>query len=148
MLHEVEQEDSFSFTAQRPKAGLFSTHPLYQALVTMVDRIELSCYLSESSRPDGRFRPRDVAHFQSLIIARTGAEEHLSAPISFESLQNKALPLDRSDLDGEPYVDVIRVPLPDAVRFVVDLEKREDAAAFGDKTTPSIDRRLSHTCHK
>ena len=66
-------------------------------------------------------------HLQSLIIARTGWEHILSQPISFESLESKALPLDRADFDGRANVDVIRVPLPDAIRFVVDLEKQEDA---------------------
>ena len=72
-----------------------------------------------------------------MIVARTTAEEQLSAPISFESLHSKALPLDRIDFDGEPNVDVIRVTLPDAVRFVIDLEKREDFAAFGETTMPN-----------
>ena len=55
----------------------------------------------------------------------------MSAPISFTSLHSKALLLDRIDFDGESNVDVIRVPLPDAVRFVIDLEKREDAFHSG-----------------
>lgn len=112
----------------------------------MVDRNELEDHIDEFRRPDGYIRLQDIAHFQSIIVARTGAEEQLSARISFESLHGKALPLDRIDFDGEPNVDVIRIPLPDAIRFVTDSEKREDFAAFGETTMPKIDRGLSETC--
>ena len=93
-------------------------------------------------------------HLQSLIIARTGWEHMLSQPISFQNLQSKALPLDRADFNGGANVDVIRVPLPDAIRFVVDLEKREDAFIFqksGSRKntvpfTVSLDQGLHHHC--
>ena len=148
ILHKVNQgESSFTFSKQ-VKAGHYRIHPLYKALILMVDRDELGDHMEEFRRPDRYIRLQDIAHFQSIIIARTGAEEQLSAPISFESLHSKALPLDRIDFDGEPNVDVIRITLPDAVRFVIDLEKREDFAAFGETTMPNIDRSLSETCEK
>ena len=137
-----------------PPAGDFSIHPLYPALVLICDRDELSEVYSDYKRPDGYVRLRDFMHLQSLIIARTGWEHMLSQPISFESLQSKALPLDRANFDGRANVDVIRVPLPDAIRFVVDLEKREDAFIFqksGSKKNPvpfrvSLDQCLHHHC--
>jgi hypothetical protein len=137
-----------------PPAGDFSIHPLYPALVLICDRDELSEVYLDYKRPDGYVRLRDFMHLQSLIIARTGWEHMLSQPISFESLQSKALPLDRADFDGRANVDVIRVPLPDAIRFVVDLEKREDAFIFqksGSKKNPvpfrvSLDQCLHHHC--
>ena len=148
ILHKVNQEkSSFTFSKQ-VKAGNYRIHPLYKALILMIDRDELGDHMEEFRRPDRYIRLQDIALFQSIIIARTGAEEPLSAPISFESLHNKALPLDRIDFDGEPNVDVIRVTLPDAVRFVIDLEKREDSATFGETTMPNIDRSLSETCGK
>ncbi|KAL9124712.1 MAG: hypothetical protein Q9217_005985 [Psora testacea] len=148
ILHKVNQGvSSFTFSKQ-VKAGNYRIHPLYKALILMVDRDELGDHMEEFRRPDRYIRLQDIAHFQCIIIARTGAEEQLSAPISFESLHSKALPLDRIDFDGEPNVDVIRVTLPDAVRFVIDLEKREDFAAFGETTMPNIDRSLSETCEK
>ena len=93
-------------------------------------------------------------HLQSLIIARTGWEHLLSQPLSFESLQWKALPLDRADCNGRANVDVIRVPLPDAIHSVVDLEKREDTFIFqdsGSEKNPvpfrlSLDQCLHHRC--
>lgn len=63
----------------------------------------------------------------------------LSQPIAFKSLQSKALPLDRVDFDGRANIDVIRVRLPNVIRFVVDLENREDAFIFqksGSKRNP------------
>lgn len=148
ILHKVNQgKSSFTFSKQ-VKTGNYRIHPLYKALILMVDRDELGDHMEEFRRPDRYIRLQDIAYFQSIIIARTGAEEHLSAPISFESLHSKALPLDRIDFDGEPNVDVIRVTLPDAVRFVIDLEKREDSAAFGETTMPNIDRSLSEPCEK
>lgn len=144
-LRKVNQgESSLPFTKQ-VKAGNYKIHPLYKALILMVDRNELRDRMEEFRRPDRYIRLQDIAHFQSIIIARTGAEEQLSAPISFESLHSKALPLDRIDFDGEPNVDGIRVTLPDAVRFVIELERREDSAAFGETTMPNIDRSLSET---
>jgi len=149
ILYEVDQEGSSPTFIPRLRAGNYRIHPLYKALILMVDRNELRDRMAEFRRPDRYIRLQDIAHFQSIIIARTGAEDQLSAPISFESLHSKALPLDRIDFDGEPNVDVIRVPLPDAVRFVIDLEKREDFAAHGEKTTmPTIDRCISETCRK
>ncbi|KAL9608996.1 MAG: hypothetical protein Q9167_006205 [Letrouitia subvulpina] len=85
---------------------------------------------------------------ECVIIARTGKEEQLSAPVSFESLHSKALPLERVDFDGEAKIDVIRVPLSDAVRFVIDLEKREDAVTHEGIAAPRIDRALDGECRE
>lgn len=148
ILHKVHQgESTFAFSKQ-VKAGLYRIHPLYKALILMVDRNELRDRMKEFRRPDRYIRLQDITHFQSIIIARTRAEEHLSAPICFDTLLSKDLPLDRIDFDGEPNIDVIRVTLPDAVRFVIDLEKREDLAASRETTMPNIDRSLSETCEK
>ena len=146
ILHQVDDEESESRLLKKVKAGNYKIHPLYKALILMVDRNELRDHMEEFRRPDRYLRLQDIAHFQSIIITRTGAEEQLSAPISFESLRSKALPLGRIDFDGEPNVDVIRVALPDAVRFVIDLEKREELTVLEEMTVPNIDRSLSQTC--
>ncbi len=148
ILHKTNQAESSLPSPKQVQAGNYNIHPLYKALILMVDRNELTDHMEEFRRPDRYIRLQDIAHFQSIIIARTGAEVQLSAPISFESLHSKALPLDRIDFDGKANVDVIRVPLPDAVRFVVDLEKREDFAAFGETIMPAIDRSISETCRE
>ena len=147
-LREVTDQGESRFLPQKGKATRYMIHPLYKALILMVDRNELGGRLKEYIRPDRYIRLQDIAHFQSVVIARTGAEEHLSAPISFEGLRNKALPLDRTDFNGKLNIDVIRVNIPDAVRFVIDLEKREDSTAIGETTTPDIDRSINETCEK
>ena len=81
----------------------YKIHPLYPSLVLMVDRFELGPRLGEFRRPDGYINLQDVTYFQSVIIARTRLELQLSAPISFKSLCEKALPLERADFDGEIY---------------------------------------------
>ena len=148
ILHRADQEESSSNILKQVKAGDYRIHPLYEALILVVDCNEPGDRMNEFRRPDRYIRLQDIAHFQSVVIARTAAEEQLSTPISFESLQSKAIPLNRIDFDGEPNIDVIRVSLPDAVRFVIDLEKREDFATVGGKPIPNIDRTLGETCEK
>ena len=146
----LEKAKSILHEFEHVEPGNYTIHPLYKALILIVDRNELRNRMQDFRRPDRYIRLQDIAHLQSVIIARTGAEAHLSAPISFESLYSKALPLDRIDFDGELNVDVIRVTLPDAVRFVIDLEKREDFAALrGEEITlPNIDKNISGSCRK
>lgn len=148
MLHNTNQGETTSAHCKQERVEDYRIHPLYQALILIVDRYELRHRLDEFRRPDGYIRLQDIAHFQSVIIARTGAEEQLSAPVSFESLHSKALPLERIDFDGEANIDVIRVPLPDAIRFVVDLEKREDATTYEEMAASSIERDLGVKCDK
>ena len=112
----------------------------------MVDRFELGPRLEEFRRPDRYINLQDITHFQSVIIARTRLEHQLSAPNSFKSLCEKALPLERADFDGEADIDVICMSLPETVRFIVDLEKREDAATCGEMIQTEIDRGLGTYC--
>lgn len=74
-----------------PPTGDFSVHPLYQALVLICDRDELSGVYNDYKRPDGYIRLRDFMHLQSLIIARTKGEHMLNQPISFESLRSPCI---------------------------------------------------------
>ncbi|CAN8099848.1 unnamed protein product [Discula destructiva] len=60
----------------------------------------------------------------SVLLVRTGHEEHLSAPIDFSELCPALLPLDRDDLALEQ-AQVARVRLRTAVRFIMDLERSE-----------------------
>lgn len=75
---------------------------------------------------DGNYHYEDVARKQSVVLVRTGNENGLSAPISFESLKDKALPLPRSENMGS--IEVTHVPLQIGVRFVATLLLREEAA--------------------
>jgi len=50
-------------------------------------------------------------------------------PISFSDIEKHSLPLSQNDLEAKAEgIDVIRVTLPVAVRFIAELEERENAA--------------------
>lgn len=103
----------------------FRLHPLFEALVTVFDEYK---FVEEAMKKDayGHRHDENIAQHQSILLVRTGKEDKLSAPISFEMLENEALPLNRNeDLEG---IDIIRVPLRTGVRFVADLIMHEDAA--------------------
>jgi hypothetical protein len=124
-----------------PNAVFYSILPLYRAIVVILDR---SAFVeddwgddkdSDSSDDEDEER-RDIdglsslcefSRRQTVLIARTGVEDELSAPISFESLMEQALPLDIVDMVTDN-VDVVRVPLATAVKFIVNLEMREELA--------------------
>ncbi|KAL8692150.1 MAG: hypothetical protein Q9218_002769 [Villophora microphyllina] len=112
-----------SFVQQLP-SGLsrhYSLFALYRALVTIIDH---TWYEQE---PDGMVSLGRVAQNQTVLIARTGTETDLSAPISFDSIRAQSFPIQVCDAIG-PENDVIRVSLATAVRFIVDLETREKLA--------------------
>ena len=94
LLFEVAQRirHDVGQVPQQVKIGDSRIHPLYKALILIVDRHELRAHMDEFRRPGGYPRPQDVAHFRSILIARTGAEDHSSGPISSEALHSKAVP--------------------------------------------------------
>ncbi len=49
-------------------------------------------------------------------------------PITFESIRGQSLPIERKETANYEDVQVIRVSLLTAVRFIIDLERREEAA--------------------
>ena len=102
----------------------YDIHPLYKAIILLIDRYEID-FQSDLVE---LFRLEDEAQQQTVLIVRSGSEAGLSAPISFDSLRAKSLPLDRSDVDGQPMIDIVRTSLATAVRFVLDLEQRENIA--------------------
>jgi hypothetical protein len=118
----------------------YSLFPLYHAIVVIIDNLDgLDEYCEPES--DGFISLRKLARHQTVLIARTGVEEGLSAPISFESLKSQSLPLERSDVITQD-VDVVRVSLAAAVQFIVSLEVREDLAGPKMKDGPPLDPRL------
>lgn len=98
----------------------FSIFPLYHAIVVILDDFDPGFELDS----DGFISLRAVARYQTVLVARTGVEKGLSAPISFESLKSQSLPLGRSDVSPKTF-DVVRVPLATAMQFILDLEARE-----------------------
>jgi hypothetical protein len=103
----------------------FRLHPLCEALIAVFDEYK---YVGPSYRrqADGFRHYDNVAQHQSILLVRTGKEDRLSAPISFNSLKHKALPLGRNEDMG--LIDIIRIPLQVGVRFVANLLLREEAA--------------------
>jgi hypothetical protein len=104
----------------------YSLLPLYHAIVVMIDHLDrLDKRIARES--DGFICLRKSALRQTVLIARTGVEEGLSAPISLESLRSQSVPLKRSDVIMQD-IDVVRVSLAVAVQFIADLEVREELA--------------------
>lgn len=101
--------------------------PLYHAIVVLLDRLERPDK-GQELESDGLVSLRRVAQRQNVLLARTGAEEGLTAPISFASLRSQSYSLERSDVATNS-VDVIRVSLAVAVKFIADLETRENLAS-------------------
>ena len=104
----------------------YSLFPLYRAIVVMIDESH-RFKRGSMTEPDGLVSLRKQAQIQTILIARTGAEEGLSAPISFESLRSHFRPLQRIDV-MRPNVDVVRVSIAVAVKFIASLEAREELA--------------------
>ncbi|KAH8592020.1 hypothetical protein B0O99DRAFT_690083 [Bisporella sp. PMI_857] len=101
----------------------FKFQPLCRALIAVFDEY---LFVAAKTHVDGYRHYDDVARAQTILLVRTGYENGLSAPITFDSLKNEALPLARSEnLEG---IDIIRIPLQVGVRFVANLLLREEAA--------------------
>ena len=97
-------------------------HPLFRALVVIADNV---ARMDPEPGDTPRFSLHRWAERQTVLLVRTGSEELLSAPISFESLKAVEQPLGRADTTGY-FTEVIRVPLTAAVQFVATLEVREN----------------------
>lgn len=63
----------------------------------------------------------------NVVIVRTGDEDGLSAPIDFSNIRSESLPLARSDISTDAGEATIRVSLKTAIKFILDLERREQA---------------------
>jgi hypothetical protein len=97
--------------------------PLCRAIIAIPD---------EKASWDGRQSIEEIdlwSPTQSLLLVRTSDESNLSTPISFSDVEKHSLPLSQNDLEAKAEgIDVIRVTLPVAVRFIAELEERENAA--------------------
>lgn len=104
--------------------------PIYRSVIIVVDK---QLALRGSRDP---LEQRDILFEEcSILLLRTGDEDHLSAPIDLSTLSAAGLnlPLNRSD-DALPESNnrqqVVRVRIRTAVRWIMDLERRErDASA-------------------
>jgi hypothetical protein len=114
--------DSMSFGSSLQPYSLL---PLYRSIVVVVDRID-GCGAPTVPEPDRKTNIRMFAQFQTVLIARTGVEDGLSAAISFNGLASESLPLETADIISQD-VDVVRVSLSAAVQFIASLEARENS---------------------
>jgi hypothetical protein len=103
--------------------------PLYCSIIIIMDREVDPDFIIENGR--WFIELEKHSRRQTVIMARTGDESNLSGPISFDDLRanGNCLPLARADIP-EPGADVdaVRVTLATAVKFVADLEQREEVA--------------------
>lgn len=79
---------------------------------------------------------------QNVRMVLTVDEYGLSAPITFDTIRSQSLPLAKAGVADE--VDIIRVSLRTAVRFIADLERREEEA-FPDLGRNANDRSIGPT---
>ncbi len=70
----------------------------------------------------------EVIQKQNVLLVLTGDQLGLSAPLSFNTIKARALPLARDDVSTDDGIDIIRVSMWTAMQFIVDLERREEAA--------------------
>jgi hypothetical protein len=98
----------------------------YRAIIIMMDQ-----YVDPGLETERDFTTlinlEEHSKNQTLLLVRTGDDSHLSTPISFETLRanDLCLPLARTDVPATSDV-VVRVSLSNAVKFVADLQQRED----------------------
>ncbi|KAL6860833.1 hypothetical protein J3F83DRAFT_747691 [Trichoderma novae-zelandiae] len=102
----------------------FLLRPLFRALIIII-RLE-----------EYRDKDMDIAQLPVLLI-RTGVEDGLSAPISFEPIGHQIQSVVRDTAQGKT---AVRVALEVAVDFVLSLEKRE-IDAFGHQPDPIVSTR-------
>ena len=118
----------------------YSLLPLYHAIVVIIDRLD-SFDDKDCETEDGFISLRMLPQLQTVLIARTGADEGLSAPISLESLKSQSLPFERSDVITQD-VDVVRVSIAVAIQFNVSLVVREKLAIPKSKNELPVDTSL------
>jgi hypothetical protein len=95
----------------------------------LLDTHKKMCSLAEEA--ERITHPSSVPAFaplQNVLLVRTGDEADLSASIDFSVLAKHALPRERPDIPFMSESAVIRVPLPVAVEYMCDLQRREEDA--------------------
>ncbi|KAG8156811.1 hypothetical protein KVR01_013416 [Diaporthe batatas] len=118
--NQVCSEDPYTWAEHGFEMG-----PIYRAVIIVLDRqLELKRGKDEAELSDILFERC------SALLVRTGDEGHLSAPVDLSTLTaaGLTLPLSRSEAglsDPVGMQQVVRVRLRKAVRFIMDLERRE-----------------------
>lgn len=120
----VSSKDSYTWAEHGCEMG-----PIYRSVIIIVDKqLALRRGLDTAEQRDILFKQC------SVLLVRTGDEDHLSAPIDLSGLSAAGLdlPLGRSEdmlPDSNDRQQVVRVRMHTAVRFIMELEKRERNAS-------------------
>lgn len=80
---------------------------------------------------------------QNVLLVLTGDDSNISAPINFESIRAQSLLLARNDIPANPEIDAVRVSFATAVRFIADLQRREEMASPNLSDYSVIDQSIS-----
>lgn len=107
-----------------PSLQHYKLPPVYRATFVLLDNLGLD---SVEGDPDYFILDEELQRQDALIVL-TGDDSRLSAPVTFDSIRAQSLPIERRDATIYGDGQVIRVPLSTAVRFIIELEKREEAA--------------------
>ena len=99
--------------------------PLCRAIIVILDEMP--------PKQRARVVLEEEVQRQNVLIVRTNDEAGLSAPISLDNIRSHSFPLARSDLntDDDEGGNVVRVPLRTAIKFILDLQRREETAFPG-----------------
>ena len=111
--------------------------PLYRAIVVVIDQLAED----EPLPPEGVVLLDKQVQRENVLMVLTGDDGGLSAPITFDSIRSQALPIARMDVADD--AEAIRVSLRTAVRFISDLQQKEEAA-FPELGQRRIDGSVNH----
>ena len=126
LLDKIKRDElEKSRASARPSPQNFRLLPICRAIIMVFDELVSR---EDVSYPGGYVEIDEELQRQNVLMVRTDDESGLSEPISFESVRHTALPLARPDLNSHGGIEAIRVTLAAAVRFVVDLQRREELA--------------------
>ncbi|KAL9011565.1 MAG: hypothetical protein Q9173_003601 [Seirophora scorigena] len=129
-LQDEEQEFTFDKISYHDRFQHYSVTPLYPAIVLIMDRMASSSDVEASTPSDGYIRLEKIAQLQTILMIRTGHDQQLSTPISFDSLRDRSFSLGNPDAVGrDEEGDIIRVSIATVVKFITSLEKREASSA-------------------
>lgn len=110
----ISPKDPYSWVEHGAEIGV-----VYRSVIIVVDE------KPDPWRGEDEAETRDIMFEQSsVLLVRTGNEEHLSEPIDLSELGPAILPLGRDEVFHDKQ-QVVRVRLRTAVRFIMDLERRE-----------------------
>ncbi|KAG8158669.1 hypothetical protein KVR01_011791 [Diaporthe batatas] len=112
----VGPKDPFSWVEHGAEMGV-----VYPSIIIVVDDARDGQLWRGGSEAEARANMFE--HF-SVLLVRTGNEEHLSEPIDLSGIGDAMLALGRDEVLQDNQ-QVVRVCLDTAVRFVMDLEHRE-----------------------